>query len=80
MSQPSVSQAPNQGGPKPRPGGPGGRPDRIRNQFTLEFCNLFDCVIFSTLIFYVTPLNKLKEGILLGKPVLPTTSRWDSQD
>ena len=36
MSQPSVSQAPNQGGPKPRPGGPGGRPDRIRNQFTLE--------------------------------------------
>ena len=37
MSQPSVSQAPNQGGPKPRPGGPGGRPDRIRNQFILDF-------------------------------------------
>ena len=36
MSQPSVSQAPNQGGPKPRPGGPGGRPDRIRNQFILD--------------------------------------------
>ena len=47
MSQPSVSQAPNQGGPKPRPGGPGGRPDRIRNQFILEFSNPFDYVIFS---------------------------------
>ena len=40
MSQPSVSQAPNQGGPKPRPSGPGGRPDRIRNQFILEFYNI----------------------------------------
>ena len=48
MSQPSVSQAPNQGGPKPRPGGPSGRPDRIRNQFTLELLqDRFDYEIFS---------------------------------
>ena len=75
MSQPSVSQAPNQGGPKPRPGGPGGRPDRIRNQFTLELYNFF----LSSYIFVMNILNKLKEGILLGKPVLPTTSQWDSR-